>query len=366
MANRACTPRSWRRLVVSLYSACVAAAGFSACSAHKGPKTEAAPQQPPRSSSVSEVQEVERLLLATPNDFDLRSRVLQRYFLDWSPEGRAARARHALWVIENAPASELAGNPETGFDEILDPDGYSRARAVWQSNLRAHGSDARVVGNASSFFLFGDRAYAEKLCKQAIELEPTNPKWRIQLALLYMLDARRLNGSDNPEAATKALDQYEVGINVTQGKQERSYYLAQAAEAARIAGDDSKASEYATELLRLAEEVPRDWNYGNAIHEGHGILGHVALNQGDTEAAKAHLLSAGATPGSPQLNSFGPELTLAQALLDRGERDTVAEYLQNCSRFWQDRSKALNDWITQIRAGESPRLNRFMARRSSS
>ena len=366
MANGALARWSWSRLVVSLCSACLVVVGFSACSAHKGPKTQAAPQPPPRPSSMSEVQELERQILATPNDLGLRTRVLQLYALDRSPEGRAARARHALWVIENAPASDLAGSPETAFDHILDPDGFNRAKAIWQSNLKAHGSDARVVGNAAKFFLHGDRPYAEELYKRAVELEPTSPKWRLQLALLYMLDARRLNGPDSPEAATKALAQYEIAINLMQDKRERSYSLPQTAEAARIAGEDRKASDYATEMLRLAEELPRDWNYGNAIHDGHRVLGHVALNQGDTETAKAHLLSAGATPGSPQLNSFGPELTLAQALLDRGERDTVAEYLQNCSRFWQGRSKALNDWIAQIRAGESPRLNRFMARRSSS
>jgi hypothetical protein len=61
-----------------------------------------------------------------------------------------------------------------------------------------------------------------------------------------------------------------------------------------------------------------------------------------------------------------PDLSLSDALLKRGERDAVAEYLQNCSRFWQGRSKVLEDWIAQIRSGKSPRLNRFMARRSSS
>jgi hypothetical protein len=140
MANRG-SRWSVRRLIVPLCSACVAVALASGCAAHKAPKTEAAPQQPSRSSSANEVQELERQLLATPNDLVLRARLLQRYFPDSSPEGRTARARHALWVIENAPASELAGSPETGFDEALDPDGYGRARAIWQSNLAAHGSE---------------------------------------------------------------------------------------------------------------------------------------------------------------------------------------------------------------------------------
>src|SRR5262245_26339911 len=180
MKNHACTRLSWRRLPMLLSLACLALVASSSCSSHKGPNTEMTPQQRPRSSSAGEAQELERQVLAAPNDLELRSRLLQRYFLDWSPEGRAARSRHALWVIENAPASELAGNPETQFDEILDPDGYSRARAIWKINLKTHESDARVMSNAAHFFIFGDRPYAEKLCQQSIELEPTNPKWRLQ------------------------------------------------------------------------------------------------------------------------------------------------------------------------------------------
>ena len=71
--------------------------------------------------------------------------------------------------------------------------------------------------------------------------------------------------------------------------------------AALLAAEDGKAYGYASRALQGAEEQSRDWNYGNAIHDGHRILGHVALRQGDTEVAKAHLRSAGTTPGSPQL-----------------------------------------------------------------
>src|SRR5262245_308609 len=181
-----------------------------------------------------------------------------------------------------------------------------------------------------------------------------------------MLDARRVNGPDNPQAAGKALVQYEDALKLISDPKDRSHHLADAAEAARIAGENGKASGYATELLRLAGELPQDWNYGNAIHDGNRILGHVALADGDVDTAKACLLRAGATPGSPQLNSFGPDLSLADALLKREERLTVIEYLQSCSRFWRGHSDALNNWIAQIRAGQTPRLHAFLARRAHS
>ena len=55
------------------------------------------------------------------------------------------------------------------------------------------------------------------------------------------------------------------------------------------------------------------------------VLGLLALNQGNVKPASQYL-DAGSTPGSPQLNSFGPDMSLAQALLEKGERDTVLEY----------------------------------------
>jgi hypothetical protein len=84
----------------------------------------------------------------------------------------------------------------------------------------------------------------------------------------------------------------------------------------------------ANQLLEIAREYPDDWSFGNAIHKGHLALGWVRLHEGKIEAAKHHLLEAGKTGGSPQLNSFGPNMALAAELLRRGERESVLEYSQ--------------------------------------
>src|SRR5215469_5896878 len=85
----------------------------------------------------------------------------------------------------------------------------------------------------------------------------------------------------------------------------RFYALAGLAKAAFAAGDLNKAELYARELLSLAPDYPKDWNYGNAVFFGNMVIGRVALRRDkNTFLAKSSLLASGETPGSPQLNSF--------------------------------------------------------------
>jgi hypothetical protein len=317
-----------------------------------------------RPLSPDEARALEAHVSVQPDDCEARSRLLEHYFLDRTPEGRSARRRHALWVIANAPESEIAGSPYAGFHGRLDAEGYQEARRLWLEHVEKEPSRPAVIANAARFFTGDDRQLAETLLRRGAELEPSNPEWHNRLGVLLMLDAWRRDGQPAEEASRRALAQFETALEKSEDVTRRYYMLADAAEAAWHAGKDDRARQHATELLRLAEELPKDWNYGNALHEGHRILGHVALRAGDVEGAKRHLLKAGATPGSPQLDSFGPELTLADALLAKGQTEAVIRYLELCAKFWDRRAEALDDWIVLIRAGKTPKLDRSAAARS--
>jgi hypothetical protein len=102
-----------------------------------------------------------------------------------------------------------------------------------------------------------------------------------------------------------------------------------------------RAESLCHEWLALAERLQQterkrqqNWNYGNAIHNGNQILGLIRLHQGDIAGAKQYLLAAGLSPGSPVLNSHGPKMILARALLERGERSVVSEYVNDIAQFW--------------------------------
>lgn len=115
-----------------------------------------------------------------------------------------------------------------------------------------------------------------------------------------------------------------------------------------------EAAALGEELLREAEKYPKDWNYGNALHKGHLILGRVALRRNDVAEAKRRLIAAGQTPGSPQLDSFGPNMTLAEELLQRGEKQVVLDYFDLCAKFWKMDNGSLSAWRLMIRNDMAP------------
>ena len=131
---------------------------------------------------------------------------------------------------------------------------------------------------------------------------------------------------------------------------QRVYLLGKAARAALEAHDELKAGEYARKALTEAEVAEKDWNYGNVIHHANLVLGHLALSSGNVEEAKRRLLAAARTPGSPQLGTFGPNMTLAKELLQRGHRDVVLQFLEMSRKYWK-RPERIEAWERVIREG---------------
>lgn len=136
---------------------------------------------------------------------------------------------------------------------------------------------------------------------------------------------------------------------------EHFYALSHLATAAFDAGDMNLAENYARELLATAPQYPKDWNYGNAIFYANIVIGRVALRRGaNVVQAKSSLLASAQTPGSPQLNSFGPNMSLAKDLLNLGERDTVLEFFSLCRSFWKSPLAKLDDWTAMVKGGGIP------------
>jgi hypothetical protein len=155
-------------------------------------------------------------------------------------------------------------------------------------------------------------------------------------------------------SAAEALARYEQLLQTHPEQPRRFYLTTKAASTALAAAEPGKAKTYALALLEQADTMRDDWNYGNAIHVANLVLGQLALTSGDIAEAKRLLLEAGKTPGSPQLNSFGPNMLLAKGLLAKGEREAVVQYFDLCANFWKDRGGRLPVWKAAVQKGEEP------------
>ena len=132
------------------------------------------------------------------------------------------------------------------------------------------------------------------------------------------------------------------------------------------AGNLEEAAKYAQESLALAPLYKENWNYGNAIFDANMALGLKNLESGKIKDAKANLIAAGKTPGSPQLNSFGlvtRDMTLVKKMLEMNERDAVLDFLKLTSNFWKSdgsENKTLTTWIKQVSQNETPNFEKFV------
>ena len=137
-------------------------------------------------------------------------------------------------------------------------------------------------------------------------------------------------------------------------EQHRFYALGHAAKESFNSGHVEDARKYADELTKLAPKYPRDWNHGNAIQDANLVLGRIAVKEGRIDDAKKYLLAAGASPGSPQMNSFGPNMSLALDLLKLKEKDVVLQYFDLCRKFWKLHEDRLDEWSKDVNAGRIP------------
>jgi hypothetical protein len=133
------------------------------------------------------------------------------------------------------------------------------------------------------------------------------------------------------------------------------------AERAFEQGNETEAASLATELLKVAETYRDDWNYGNAVHAGHTLLGRIALRSKKPKEASQHLLLAGRTLGSPQLNSFGPNMRLAMELINAGEVAAVLQYFDLCREFWKMGNDRLDLWSAEVVEGKQPNFGANLA-----
>ena len=176
----------------------------------------------------------------------------------------------------------------------------------------------------------------------------------ISLALLVTMMVTAQQTSDKQTIAPQLVAAREKVINTLPKAEDKFHMTREITPLAFNAGDPVKAGMYAKDLFIQAESMKDDWDYGNAVHTANLVRGRIALSAGDIDEAKRLLLLAGKTPGSPQLESFGPDMLFAKELLEKGEKDVVIQYFTLCSAFWKMDDGKLAQWKTEVQNNEIP------------
>ncbi len=309
----------------------------------------------------SDVSELEKKVTSNSGDIESRESLLIYYGLHSTEKGlEKNKAKHVLWIIENMPESTIAGLPFISLDPFFDGDSFFEAKQLWKKKVGENPDNIKILANAANFCSLYDREAAKEYLEKLKKLEPERPEWQKRLGELALTDAMMETvTAKNPEQCAEALKKIEASVKMAGGNDNRFYSLGDMARLALDSGDIKKATEYSNELLTMAPTFKDDWNYGNAIHDGHTILGRIALKNGDIEKAKEHLIESGKTDGSPQLNSFGPSMDLAKKLMERGEKDVVIQYLELCKGFWEMSNGTLERWINEIRTSGSTKFSKY-------
>jgi len=189
------------------------------------------------------------------------------------------------------------------------------------------------------------------------------PIIRILLIIIIFICQAQVYACDDtvvqPDCEKKSEFTWNPSSNNVTTKLNRFYDMEDLINSAYEDGSYDKATTLITEYLELASTYRSNWNYGNAVHNSNQILGFIALEKNDVAGAANYLVEAGKSTGSPQLDSFGPNLDLANELLSLGESDAVVSYLQGIRKFWDGKESIIDDWVLKINASEEVQLNQY-------
>ena len=312
-----------------------------------------------RELTHEEAKLLEENLKNNPNDVSSRTQLLG-YYMHLQPlhdpSGLEAKRKHVLWFVQNSPEADVLGDPTGMILGIFDPTGYSKVKEAWMTQLERNPKNVTMLGNAANFLSMTEYESAIKLLQRAQSLEPSNPKWAMELGQKYVHQGLFESKLGSPEgvkqAAGKAFAQFEKAYAL-EDEREKDDLLSDLAKTAFVADQLTNARKYAEIALQVA---PSDWNYGNRIHHGNIVLGRIALREDNIDEARTRLIAAGKTPGSPNLDSFGPTMALAKELLEKGERASVLEYFRLCSKFWasEQAKDQLDKWTVLVNGGRVP------------
>ena len=297
-----------------------------------------------RNMSKAKVAELEAEVKKDPENIDNRLSLIGYY--SWTGQNTVDMVRlraHVVWMVQNHPEHAATGEPSLR-DLPDDPDGNIQIAALWTKNIELRGNDYNVLKNAEKFFFSRNPAEAERILHRLYEKDPVNREWPAELTKLYAMFG--IPGFDTDDPAEKSAEAYRRVLQLTRDPRSRETLAADMAEAEFKISNYKGAAFLAKIHLQSADR--------GAVQRANTLLGRVALRTDDTESAKQYLLDSSKPDAARYVGVSGPTMVLAKELLDKGERDAVVQYLENCLALWPRGEDVLTFWINEIRSGRTP------------
>jgi len=269
------------------------------------------------------------------------------------------------WLIERHPGSPLM-SVVAAIARPTDFAAYSELRDAWISAIDTHGGEVAVLKNAASFFQTWDQKRTELLLRRVLDISPSDSFSSMVLAGKIMQRAQTLPEIRPASGQRNSVPQFdgiqlaeaivilETAIDSAPETQDTSALLMELTAAAAAANDWQKSELAARRLLACVGTHELGWMHGNAVYYGNVGIGRAALRRGDVAEAKRRLLAALEMSGSPQLSSFGPNMSLAKELLEIGEREIVLEFFERCRAMWKLHDDRLDAWKAIVLEGRIP------------
>jgi tetratricopeptide (TPR) repeat protein len=278
---------------------------------------------------------------------------LSALVVQWRMISQLRRENVALWSAQQAPSlpQEQRATQSAEPTAFASPDDPERAQEEKRELLRLRNEVRQLRERVAEAKVLSERGTPH----QPVAISDRNPLAQSNLNPIPRTGlTSEWQGME--QFATNKYAQALERLAKADQYIERFHALDDVAKMSFAFGQTEDARTSATELLALVEKYKGEiWSKGacgQAVHDGNIVLGRLALEQGAIEDAKRYLLEAGTSSGSPVLGSFGPNMSLARELLEKGERDTVLQYFERCGKFWQNDS--LTKWTEEVNAGRIP------------
>ena len=201
---------------------------------------------------------------------------------------------------------------------------------------------------------------AELLDRTVEQLQSNRPNLEFTRALI----GRMLSIKPDDRTAhvrREALERFDLELRVqkdpgTLSDTDRMALLqSQLVPQARARADAKDSEAKARELLALASHNTKDPNYGTSVFLADMTLADAAFDRGDKHEAVRLLLAASEAPLTEYLRYNQIDMSLPGKLVDAGEREAAATFLDRCAKFNKG-GTPLAQWAAQIRKGINPRL----------